>query len=284
MGKASRRKKVMQRIAAAVVRHQRENGVEVDQGESQQQEQAASQSPVPPEARLALVESFDRFAGLRNGIRRIAEHKDEWAGIPMPLDGEQLVIEPTYPQAAELMAFGRKAVEPTPETFRIRNEFYSSKLRTDIVVYEHEGKIGAAPCSSSNHLGLDVQTLGASYAWGIEQERNALLTLGGLVQHYRFKGYLLTGLLLETSPRSNVTYIFRKLRPTIAMRPNRKGADMRILAALCMHPIGYYAGSWAGAMCPTDDLIAHLMLMRGDEPMFWRRCNQHPPHSRLAGL
>jgi hypothetical protein len=46
----------------------------------------------------------------------------------------------------------------------------------------------------------------------------------------------------------------------------------------------YYAGSWGGAMCPTDDVIAHLTLMRGDEPMFWRRSNQHHPKRHESGL
>ena len=62
------------------------------------------------------------------------------------------------------------------------------------------------------------------------------------------------------------------------------GEQMRILACLCLHPIAYYADSWAGAMCPTDDVIAHLMLMRGDEPMFWRRSNQHAPTRPEAAL
>ena len=43
-------------------------------------------------------------------------------------------------------------------------------------------------------------------------------------------------------------------------------------------------GSWAGAMVPTDDVIAHLSLMRGDEHMFWKRCNQHPSWRPEAGL
>lgn len=51
-----------------------------------------------------------------------------------------------------------------------------------------------------------------------------------------------------------------------------------------MHPIAYYADSWAGAMCPTDDVIAHLMMMRGDEAMLWKRCNHHPAWHPGAGL
>lgn len=32
------------------------------------------------------------------------------------------------------------------------------------------------------------------------------------------------------------------------------------------------------------DVIAHLALMRGDEHMFWKRSNQHPPYRPEAGL
>jgi hypothetical protein len=123
--------------------------------------------------------------------------------------------------------------------------------------------------------------------WGIEQEGRAVQLLGQMLRHRAFKQYLLTGMFIETSRRSGVTYIFRKLRPTVALAPTRPGREqqsIRILACLCMHPIAYYEGSWAGAMCPTDDVIAHLALMRGDEHMFWKRCNQHPPHTPEAGL
>ena len=94
------------------------------------------------------------------------------------------------------------------------------------------------------------------------------------------KQYLLTGMFLETSKRSGVHYLFRRLRPTVAISPS----STKILCTLCLHPIGYYAESWAGAMCPTDDVVAHLMLMRADEPMFWRRANQHAPWRPEAGL
>lgn len=59
---------------------------------------------------------------------------------------------------------------------------------------------------------------------------------------------------------------------------------MRILACLCLHPLGYYRGSWSGAMVPTDDVIAHLLMVRGDEHDFWRKANQHRPDAPEAGL
>lgn len=240
----------------------------------------------PPAAeapnRVAVLEARDNFAHLRNKLREIAADREEWAGIPIPISDERLVIEPSYKFAA-LGNIGKEDDAPGEPGLRIRNEFWSHRWRCRVAVYERQGK---AYChgitGTGNAATMLLHTIGASFAWGIEQESNAVRLLGSLVTHVAFKQYMLTGMFMETSKRSRVTYIFRRLRPTIAIK-ERKGA-MCILAAMCMHPIGYYAGSWAGCMCPTDDVIAHLMLMRGDEPMFWRRCNQHHPHHPEAGL
>jgi hypothetical protein len=134
-------------------------------------------------------------------------------------------------------------------------------------------------------LAFDLSTIGCSVAWGIEQEAAAVQLLGTLLRHHTFKQYLLTGMFLETSKRSGLTYLFRRLKPTVVIDARDNGQkSIRALCALCLHPIAFYAGSWAGAMTPTDDIIAHLMLMRGDEPMLWRRSNQHDPLDPRAGL
>lgn len=175
--------------------------------------------------------------------------------------------------------------EPEPEEFiKTRNVFWSTWKRCDIaVVLDDDGKVRKFPVpGSSTQVDILLNTLGASTAWGIEQESKALQLLAEQVRHHAFKHYLLTGSFLETSKRSGVTYLFRKLRPTLALKAS--DGYMRILCALCMHPIAYYQRSWAGAMCPTDDVLAHLMLMRGDEVMFWKRCNQHAPHRPEAGI
>lgn len=212
----------------------------------------------------------------------MGEHVGEWAGIPMPVEGSPLVIEPSYPFAKALMPHA----EDPPDAVRlpVRAQFWSHRRRMEIVILERpDGKcVSTAVPGSANTAAKLLMTLGASYAWGIEQEQNALRTLGSMLRHHLFKMYLLTGMFLETSARTGVTYVFRRLRPTLALRQTHD--RVRILTAMCMHPIGYYADSWAGAMCPTDDVIAHLSLMRGDEPMFWRRCNQHPPYHPLAGV
>lgn len=201
----------------------------------------------------------------------------------MPLDDQKLVVEPRYPNAEALMMIGKP--EPKEDDGRrVRNSFYSSKLRSDVLIIQNpDGKITWGIIPGVHHFDHDLQTLGCMDAWGLEQEQNALQLLGTMVRHRQMKQYILTGMFLESSPRSGIMYMFRRLKPTVAMKADPKGR-MRILAALCAHPIAHYAGSWAGAMCPTDDVVAHLAMMRGDEHMFWKRCNQHEPHRPEAGL
>lgn len=210
--------------------------------------------------------------------------KSEWAGIPLPLEGMRLVVEPRYPYAG-ISEIGAK---PDPgdvkfEGAKIINQFWSWRWRSDVVIWEKDGKRHHGIIPGVQHLGYDMQTLGCADAWSLETEHVALKMLGTLVSHRQFKQYLLTGMFLETSKRSRVTYLFRRLKPTVALGRTADG-ELKILAALCLHPIAYYAGTWAGAMTPSDDVCAHLMLMRGDEKMFWRRANQHASWRPEAGL
>lgn len=246
-----------------------------------------SQSGALQADKLELLERHDGFAGLRNGLRAFAEKRGDWAGIPMPIEGHKLIIEPRYPGAAEISKIGAEKDEPLPEGVTLRNTFYSHKMRCDIVIWnEPDGKVKWGPLPAFHHFTHDLMTLGASQVWGIEQEAKAQQTLATLLSHYQFKCYLLTGMFLERSKRSGLSYMFRRLKPTVVIdaRAESEGSDSKIRCALCMHPIGYYQHSWAGAMCPTDDVIAHLMMMRGDEPRYWKLSNQHPPHRPEAGL
>lgn len=205
----------------------------------------------------------------------------------MPIDGLPLVIEPTYPTAEALSSIGRRKVdhEDPNDGWRLVNGWYSHSRKCDVGIYEKDGRRTYGIRPAVHGIDHQLNTLGASDAWGLEQEYNALQLLGTLVSHRQMKHYVLTGTFIETSKRSGVTYFFRRLRPTVAVSAgNRTDDSLRILAALCMHPIAYYEGSWAGAMCPTDDVVAHLMLMRADEHMFWKRCNQHPAYRPEAGL
>jgi hypothetical protein len=194
----------------------------------------------------------------------------------------ELVVDPRYPLA---QVFKREPPPPDPADAgcTLRNRFYSIHKRRDVLVWsEPDGKIQWGLHGTVHHFDLDMHTMTASCAWGIEQEANAVKLLGELLSHHAFKSYLLTGMFIEQSERSGVYYFFRRLKPTVAA--SGATGNMKILAVLCAHPIAYYAGTWAGAMCPTDDVIAHLSLMRGDEALYWRRCNQHPSWQPAAGL
>ena len=212
----------------------------------------------------------------------------------MPIPGERLILEPRHPAAEVYRSEERKhAKETERDGLEIVNMWYSTSERCDIVVYRDNGVTKWGKLPGIHHIKHDLTTMGCSVAWSIESEHKALQMLAGLLPHHQFKYYLLTGLFIETSERSGVSYIFRRLRPTVAIKncaefrfkdaPHGE-PGMKILCCLCLHPIGYYAESWAGAMCPTDDVIAHLLLMRGDEKMFWKRSNQIQPHRPEAGL
>ncbi|MFZ2763468.1 MAG: hypothetical protein WAX80_00285 [Minisyncoccia bacterium] len=97
--------------------------------------------------------------------------------------------------------------------------------------------------------------------------------------------YVLTDSFIERG-RSGVLYLLRRNRPTLAMRPTvgkgEKEADL--LCAMCMHPLAYYDGSWAGVMPPSDEILAHLLHIRSDEHRYWKVCNQHRASDYLSGL
>lgn len=245
---------------------------------------AGGMSAAADSVELQNLEKFDACSHVRNQLRLIAQHAGEWAGIPLPLEGEDLIIEPQYRAAAALTSKSADPdARPPEEQERIRNEFYSSHKRANVIIWnEPSGRVEWGLEWHHNNFDIELRTMGLSAAWGIEQEGNAVQTLAGLVRHHQFKQYMLTGSFLERSRRSGVYYQFRRCKPTIAT--SIATGELKILAILCMHPIAYYRNTWAGAMCPTDDVIAHLMLMRGDEKLYWRRCNQHPAWRREAGL
>jgi hypothetical protein len=238
----------------------------------------------------------------------VTERDGEWCGIPLPLPGMGLVLESKHPGATRLaelqriMDDGNKPEPETPEQAAVAaervearkgwREINSWRGRTKtgvdatIVVLRHEdGRTdwGLRPlCISRNRMALSL--FEALDAWNLDTECTAIDTLSTLLTERMYKAYILTGQFLETSKRSGLTYWFRRLAPTIVMTPHRDPDEMQILCTLCLHPVAYYATTRCGAMTPTDDVIAHLLLMRGDEHMFWKRANHHQAVAPESGL
>lgn len=235
------------------------------------------------------------WADLRAFADRAAADKGEWGGGPIPVDEFPLVLEPRYPfqslngakwENGKLVKHEPSKVETD---YTLLNQWYSYYYaRWVYVCRESDGisKVYSLPDGPGRRLNYWLNTLGvaSNHAWDMKVESRAIEKLKSLITEHALHCYQLTGSFLETSPRSQVTYLFRKLRPTIALRPDKSGQQMRVIAVLCLHPLGYYAETWAGVMCPTDDVIAHLMMMRADEHQFWKKANHHEMHEAEAGI
>lgn len=224
----------------------------------------------------------------------LSEDLGEWQGIPVPLgDDMPLVVQRDHP----MYNFYRQAESVVVESDKdddekIVNHWFSRQRQCDVYVVDRGGRRSAvtipiSPDRSMERLTYWITTMGACDAWDLDAEYRAQDTLRAMLSERQWMHYEMTGSFFETSPRSKLTYIFRRLRPTLALSPRNKRPDddhMRCVAVLCLHPIGYYANSWAGCMVPSDDVIAHLSWVRGDEAGFWKHANQHVASSAQAGL
>jgi len=260
------------------------------------------------------------LADWRDAMDVLSDDVGEYQGIPVPVADMAVRLCPGHPLAdlydppepeIRIIVGGpnHDGIDPDSDDLagdivrkclvdddeRIVNVWYDGKRNRDVYIFQRSnGRAFActnarAPDRSMDRLNLALSTLGASDAWSLAAEARAVEKLQTHVTDRQLRHYLLTGSFLETSPRSRLTYVFRRLRPTVALTPRwpwfrPRGDTMRCLAVLCLHPIGYYDKSWAGCMVPTDDVIAHLLLMRGDEAGFWRQANQHDPAAPEAGL
>lgn len=214
---------------------------------------------------------------LRRNIGRIATERGEYAGMPCPVQEAALVLNPKHPQYKALHGFSLSGEQRTEDDgATIVNEWYDEKSRCDVVIWrEADGRLCHAmlPRGPMHRMESILKCIGIAGTMDVQAERRAMATLKSLVSEKAMHSYEMTGTFIESSRRSGVTYLFRRLATTLAIRAGNDGT--RFLAALCLHPLAYYEGLPMGAMVPTDDVIAHLVLMRTDEHLFWRRSNQH---------
>ncbi len=212
--------------------------------------------------------------------------KQDWSGLPFPVLGLKLVLEPRY-KHKDLENFQwdeycdedgtRHQVEkeppPEPSEYRVVNSWWNANYGVTFYIFQNAAGRAHVRISLEDRLSFTMRTLEAAVAWPLEAEQKAQKKLATLIPEHAFEMYMLTGHFYEKSERSKLVYVFRRCRPTIVLREVEGNAYG--LCALCLHPIGYYAQSWAGVMCPTDEVIAHLLMMRGSEHKYWANANQH---------
>jgi hypothetical protein len=231
--------------------------------------------------------------------------REHYHGYPLPDDTCELVVHPRFPlyesmngvtvgggdedrhgpviDTRKLVGAGIK--HGSPHTWTRVNQWFCKSDQTTVCVYRSEaGRHFCLQCQSGTGSRAErlLMTIGVSRNWDLDAELVAQQKLFGMLREHAVRDYIFTGMFMELSKRSGIMYIFRRCRPTLAISMNQ-GAPA-VLCALCMHAIGYYDGTFAGGMVPTDDVIAHLTLMRGDEHYYWKSCNQHSPWLPEAGL
>jgi hypothetical protein len=262
---------------------------------------------MPPEGEPVTPAQWRNFV---TNLQLFAESKGEWAGAPIPISSGPLVLEQRYPfqgfqglqdhQLDVVFGFDRADVrgkrcfelcQDNPdliENCEVINSWYCQSHQATILVFKNpDGRVFHGRlynANAENRLWTEFKTVQACGAWRLEAEERAISKLKNHICVEAYERYSLTGGFTERSERSGIIYWFRRLRPTVALSNTLQRGGLRALVSLCLHPIGYYGGTYAGVMVPTDDVLAHLLLMRADEHYFWRKCNQHPISSPQSGV
>lgn len=214
-----------------------------------------------------------------------AEHA--FAGVPLYFKGDYLVLAKAYPK--KLQAFyavmnEKYFLSKRGKKDKLRNVWFSRSKNQWVYIRESpEGKI-YKEIDNGTEERFKLFRYSSDFTTGLnnyEAEVIALEKLKSLVSKSVYQEYFVTGSFYETSKKSDVCYCFRRSRPTIAFR---NFSPPKILACLCCHAVGYYLGSFSGVLAPTDDVVSHLLMMRTDEKMFWKKSTQHQPYSPLAGI
>lgn len=243
-----------------------------------------------PNLRIVLAPYYSELHPRQKRARRkkdkaeIKEKKDKVLKKLMSTANDKEIIE--VPRFCPW--YSEKNTDNKTEVWIQRRWFWSEYLATNVSFWENKStgkckmKIHNRADDSSHKLELYVNTYAASKAYTLESELKAMEKLRGHVTDNQYLSYVTTGTIMERSKKTGLVYIFRKMRPTIVFRDcdHKK----KIVGILCMHSQGYYGMSWAGTLPPTDDVIVHILFMRSDERMYWKKSNQHKPKSAEANF
>jgi hypothetical protein len=236
------------------------------------------------------------------GVNRIAEEHDFLSGVPIPIVGTEhnpdLVMAEGVPLAEIFhMAQEHRRQETQPRTemefflrerrIRVRNSWHVLGDGSVSIIEAGGGLVAWRDWDAGMRLRKMVR--GMMVRQDAHQtaaaEFKALDSLKQRVNEHQFNCYVLSGMFIEKSKRSGVYYYFRKGLPTLAISHNGAYANTgKVLCALCLHPMGYYQGTHVGLMTPTDEVIAHLLMMRADEHKYWAKSGQWAAEDTRSGV
>jgi hypothetical protein len=224
----------------------------------------------------------------------IAEEHGYPYGLPLPEFTEKNSMHPLVLARGVPMrgifevnqGFTEMQQELTQRKIKVRNSWTTLGDQTVCVVDTTEGPMAWPRPHAGERLRKFMETTltRAASAASAEAEMKAMESLKKRLGVGPWASYVLNGAFGEASERSGIHYIFRKGLPVLAVSfrtPNQGG---RVLAALCLHPMGYFRGTFAGVMTPTDEVIAQLLMMRANEHKFWAKSGQWPVTDSRSGV
>lgn len=241
------------------------------------------------------------WEGLRYAVDKICEERGWIYGCPIPSLGAQhrrpLTIARGVPGREHFLEMQKEYSKDDPEFAHTCthdnvdeqtyvSHHWSRPGRTYWFGFDSKGRFGI-PVShhSTERLRFLLNTISTRVgAVNFETELTAWHKLSEHLNQTQNDAYIVSGAFAETSKRSHITYILRKGLPTIALTPRKVEGSMEFLAALCLHPLAYYDGTWCGSMAPSDEVLAHLLYIRCDEYNFWKRAGQHSIDDPASGI
>ena len=244
------------------------------------------------EVKEKVAEGKYTWKDFYSGINRVADEQGCVYGMPLPVFVGEEIKTPITAQGTPLHPnFGLNltamAEDLLEQGIPVRNSWSTLGDKTVCVVNTEKGPMYLPEYHAGTRLRMFMNGLSirmASYL-NTEAEISAMLSLKEKLKPQQWRCYVLNGAFIERSKRSDIYYFFRKGFPTLAVSFHGTNADGgKVLAALCLHPMGYWPGTFAGVMTPTDEVITHLLLMRTNERKYWAKCGQWNASDLRSGL
>lgn len=202
---------------------------------------------------------------IRRRFNEIATEQGDYAGVPVPVGNMRPVMANDRQRAAEIWPLEVPGRQLPLNRWHVRKAFSVYLLRDD-------GRtVGTVLNYWAARLDAMFDTLYALRAVLPEAEMVAFAKLLEHLSDSQARDYVVGNAFSERG-RSGLIYVFRRGLPVLTFRTEEGSVEPR--AALCLHPLAYYEGTHAGAMPPSDELLALLLMLRADEPYLWRKANQ----------
>lgn len=216
-------------------------------------------------------------------VLEAAQEAGDYAGVPVPWTKFRVLLAPgaKASRVAEMVS-DESQYRFAPASDSVHRTVMLSKGIVLIRFKDSEGKLHIYRDGiAAQRFELYIEAMSARRSCLADAEWKAMQRLMTMLSEEQREDYVLSASFAERG-RSNVLYGFRKGLPTLAIAIGEEAGTP--LAALCLHPLGYYEGTHAGVLAPSDDVIAALLMMRSDEKFFWRKANQISPQDPLAAM